>query len=74
LLAESQLRSFGTLRRNRPARVARRDHAAHGVQFALEEIDVDQRSPQGRTHVAIANGKLSALRWVLGEDWDMLDT
>jgi hypothetical protein len=20
------------------------------------------------------NGKLSALRWVLGEDWDMLDT
>ena len=23
---------------------------------------------------ASKNGKLSALRWVLGDDWDMLDT
>ena len=23
---------------------------------------------------AMLNGKLSALRWILGDDWDMLDT
>ena len=23
---------------------------------------------------AMINGKLSALRWVMGDDWDMLDT
>ena len=31
-------------------------------------------SPYNRLDWGMLNGKLSALRWVMGEDWDMLDT
>jgi len=30
--------------------------------------------PYSRFDWGMINGKLSALRWVMGEDWDMLDT
>jgi len=42
-------------------------------------IDVEQRYPDTLGpwtdfEWGVLNGKLSALRWVLGDDWDMLDT
>ena len=30
--------------------------------------------PYSKFDWGMMNGKLSALRWVLGDDWDMLDT
>ena len=30
--------------------------------------------PENDFELGMMSGKLSALRWVLGEDWDMLDT
>jgi hypothetical protein len=41
---------------------------------------VEKRYPKGELgpwtdfEWGMLNGKLSALRWVLGDDWDMLDT
>ena len=39
-----------------------------------EEIYPDELGPWSSFEWGMMNGKLSALRWVLGEDWDMLDT
>ena len=39
-----------------------------------EEIDQSQLGPWDDFEWGMINGKLSALRWVLGDDWDMLDT
>ena len=38
-----------------------------------EELDQSQLGPWD-VEWGMINGKLSALRWVLGDDWDMLDT
>jgi hypothetical protein len=38
------------------------------------EIGVDNLGPWNDFEWGMINGKLSALRWVLGDDWDMLDT
>jgi hypothetical protein len=34
----------------------------------------EKLGPYTKFEWGMINGKLSALRWVLGEDWDMLDT
>jgi hypothetical protein len=34
----------------------------------------DQLGPYTDFELVILNGKLSALRWVLGSEWDFLDT
>ncbi|APG85379.1 hypothetical protein SAMCCGM7_Ch2642 [Sinorhizobium americanum CCGM7] len=39
-----------------------------------EEIGVDELGPWTDFEWGMINGKLSALRWVLGDEWDMLDT
>lgn len=39
-----------------------------------EEFGVDKLGPWSDFEWGMINGKLSALRWVLGEEWDFLDT
>ncbi|MGY3327472.1 hypothetical protein ACVILI_000489 [Mesorhizobium sp. USDA 4775] len=39
-----------------------------------EEIGTDKLGPWTNFEWGMLNGKLSALRWVMGDEWDMLDT
>jgi hypothetical protein len=39
-----------------------------------ERYGKDQLGPYDKFEWGMINGKLSALRWVLGAEWDMLDT
>jgi PIN domain len=39
-----------------------------------EQHGTDDLGPWDDFHWGMINGKLSALRWVLGDEWDMLDT
>ena len=63
-----------------------KDHARRPIQRdiwegalkAAEEVEkkygLDNLGPWDDFEWGMINGKLSALRWVLGDDWDMLDT
>lgn len=44
------------------------------MRNAEEELGVDELGPWTDFEWGMINGKLSAIRWVLGEEWDMLDT
>ena len=49
--------------------------AALAAASATEkEVGQDRLGPWSDFEWGMLNGKLSALRWVLGDDWDMLDT
>ena len=48
--------------------------ALRAARRTEEEVGRDQLGPWSDFEWGILNGKLSALRWVLGEEWDMLDT
>jgi hypothetical protein len=39
-----------------------------------DEIGLDELGPWTDFEWGMLNGKLSAIRWVLGDEWDMLDT
>lgn len=39
-----------------------------------EEVGLDKLGPWTDFEWGMLNGKMSALRWVLGDEWDMLDT
>jgi hypothetical protein len=38
------------------------------------EVGIDNLGPWTDFEWGMLNGKLSALRWVMGDEWDMLDT
>ena len=38
------------------------------------EVGLDNPGPWNDFEWGMINGKLSAIRWILGDDWDMLDT
>jgi hypothetical protein len=39
-----------------------------------EEVGIENLGPWSDFDWGMLNGKLSAVRWVLGEGWDFLDT
>jgi hypothetical protein len=49
-----------------------------GAEVAARRMEkkygIEQLGPWDDFEWGMINGKLSALRWVLGDDWDMLDT
>ncbi|UVK40149.1 DUF4935 domain-containing protein [Mesorhizobium sp. AR10] len=48
--------------------------ALKAATMVEEKHDPDNLGPWSDFEWGMVNGKLSALRWVLGDDWDMLDT
>ena len=48
--------------------------ALTAAQRTEDEVGPDNLGPWNDFEWGMINGKLSAIRWLLGEDWDMLDT
>jgi hypothetical protein len=44
------------------------------MKRAEEEFGAEELGPWTDFEWGMINGKLSAIRWVLGDEWDMLDT
>ena len=50
------------------------EQALAAAKRTEEEVGAENLGPWDDFEWGMINGKLSTLRWVLGEDWDMLDT
>lgn len=50
------------------------DGAKRAAADTLRRLGKDKCGPHDEFERGMINGKLSALRWMLGDDWDMLDT
>lgn len=50
------------------------EQALAAAKRAEEEVGLKNLGPWNDFEWGMINGKLSALRWILGDDWDMLDT
>jgi len=50
------------------------DRMLAAMKGAEEELGPDDIGPWSDFEWGMLNGKLSALRWITGEEWDMLDT
>ena len=50
------------------------ERALQAAEEVRHRYGEDQLGPYDDFEWGMINGKLSALRWVLGDDWDMLDT
>jgi hypothetical protein len=48
--------------------------ALRAAKRVEKEVGKENLGPWSDFDWGMINGKLSALRWVLGDDWDMLDT
>lgn len=44
------------------------------MKSAEEAFGTEELGPWTNFEWGMINGKLSAIRWVLGDEWDMLDT
>lgn len=60
--------------RHRPVQRDIWEGALRSAAKVEKRFGIENLGPWTKFEWGMLNGKLSALRWVLGEDWDMLDT
>ncbi|MFT8348934.1 PIN domain-containing protein [Clostridium saccharoperbutylacetonicum] len=60
--------------RTRPVQKDVWERALKAAEEVEEKLGIENLGPWDDFEWGMINGKLSALRWVLGDEWDMLDT